>query len=138
MKRFPSQRSRLGTPEFSPWELYSDAVLATERQFALKADLVGCHGPNPLSPREPARFFGRKIAATWQTGEAAIIAPESPRLWFQISAPQTWRPAARARPWSVSRLHCFFRDSHVGRIVQNIAASQISPQSPRARLRANW
>ena len=55
-------------------ELYADAVLATERQFRVKADLVGCHGQTLYHQGEPQRFLGRKIAATWQTGEAAIVA----------------------------------------------------------------
>ncbi|MGA2020046.1 MAG: anhydro-N-acetylmuramic acid kinase, partial [Candidatus Sulfotelmatobacter sp.] len=55
-------------------ELYSDAVLSTERQFRVQADLVGCHGQTLYHQGEPARFLGRKIAATWQTGEAAVIA----------------------------------------------------------------
>ncbi|MGC2542143.1 MAG: anhydro-N-acetylmuramic acid kinase, partial [Candidatus Sulfotelmatobacter sp.] len=55
-------------------ELYADAVLATERQFRAKTDLVGCHGQTLYHQGQPLRFLGRKIAATWQTGEAAIVA----------------------------------------------------------------
>src|ERR1700687_4919867 len=55
-------------------ELYSEAVLATERQFRVKVDLVGCHGQTLYHQGEPQRFLGRKLAATWQTGEGAVIA----------------------------------------------------------------
>ena len=37
-------------------ELYSDAVLATERQFRVKADLVGCHGQTLYHQGEPHVF----------------------------------------------------------------------------------
>ena len=55
-------------------ELYADAVLATQRRFRVKADLVGCHGQTLYHQGEPQLFLGRKVAATWQTGEAAVIA----------------------------------------------------------------
>ena len=55
-------------------ELYADAVLATQRRFRVKVDLVGCHGQTLYHQGEPQAFLGRKIATTWQTGEAAVIA----------------------------------------------------------------
>src|SRR6478752_6675637 len=55
-------------------EIYAAAVLTTQRRFRLKAELVGCHGQTLYHQGEPQAFLGRKIAATWQTGEAAIIA----------------------------------------------------------------
>jgi anhydro-N-acetylmuramic acid kinase len=101
-------------------ELYSDAVLATERQFRVQADLVGCHGQTLYHQGEPARFLGRKIAATWQTGEAAVIAA-------RVAAPvvSDFRPADMASGGKGAPLvpfldYLLFRDSHIGRIVQNI------------------
>src|SRR4029077_21287766 len=55
-------------------ELYADAVRATERRFRVKVKLVGCHGQTLYHQGEPQNFLGRKIVATWQTGEAALIA----------------------------------------------------------------
>jgi anhydro-N-acetylmuramic acid kinase len=55
-------------------ELYSDALLTTQSQCKLKIDLVGCHGQTLYHQGEPQLFLGRKVAGTWQTGEAAIIA----------------------------------------------------------------
>ncbi len=101
-------------------ELYSDAVLATERQFHVKADLVGCHGQTLYHQGEPQRFLGRKVAATWQTGEAAIIAA-------RVGAPvvSDFRPADMAVGGKGAPLVPFldfmlFRDARVGRILQNI------------------
>src|SRR5713226_4892374 len=54
-------------------ELYADAVLAAQKKLRLKADLVGCHGQTLYHQGTPARFFGKKLAVTWQTGEAALI-----------------------------------------------------------------
>ncbi len=101
-------------------ELYSDAVLATERQFRVKVDLVGCHGQTLYHQGEPQVFLGRKLAATWQTGEAAIIAA-------RVGAPviSDFRPADMAAGGKGAPLvpfldYLLFRDARVGRIVQNI------------------
>src|SRR5207302_9591224 len=52
-------------------ELYADAVQATQKKLKTKADLIGCHGQTLYHQGEAAHFLGRRIAATWQTGEAA-------------------------------------------------------------------
>jgi anhydro-N-acetylmuramic acid kinase len=101
-------------------ELYSDAVLATERQFRVKVDLVGCHGQTLYHQGEPQRFLGRQLAATWQTGESAIIAA-------RVGAPvvSDFRPADMAVGGKGAPLvpfldYMLFRDARIGRIVQNI------------------
>jgi anhydro-N-acetylmuramic acid kinase len=101
-------------------ELYSDAILATQRQFKLKAALIGCHGQTLYHQSEPQRFLGRKVAATWQTGEAAIIAA-------RVGAPviSDFRPADLAAGGKGAPLVPFldfllFRGANAGRIVQNI------------------
>jgi anhydro-N-acetylmuramic acid kinase len=101
-------------------ELYSDAVLSTERQFRLKSDLVSCHGQTLYHQGEPQRFLGRKVAATWQMGEAAIIAA-------RVGAPvvSDFRPADMAAGGHGAPLvpfldYILFRDARMGRIVQNI------------------
>ncbi len=101
-------------------ELYADAVLATERQFGVKVELVGCHGQTLYHQGEAQRFLGRKLAATWQTGEAAMVAA-------RVGAPvvSDFRPADMAAGGEGAPLvpfldYMLFRDAHVGRILQNI------------------
>ncbi|MGH9555122.1 MAG: anhydro-N-acetylmuramic acid kinase, partial [Terriglobales bacterium] len=56
-------------------ELYAGAVLKTLRRSRMKSvDLVGCHGQTIYHQGDPAKFLGRRIAATWQTGEGAVVA----------------------------------------------------------------
>src|SRR3984957_4888003 len=55
-------------------ELYSEAVAKTARKHRVKLDLVGCHGQTLYHQGVAERFLGRKLAATWQTGEGAIMA----------------------------------------------------------------
>src|SRR5271166_1593555 len=101
-------------------ELYSDAVLATERQFRVKVDLVGCHGQTIYHQSEAARFLGRKVAATWQMGEGAILAAR-----VGVPVVSDFRPADVAAGGKGAPLvpfldYMLFRDARIGRIVQNI------------------
>jgi anhydro-N-acetylmuramic acid kinase len=101
-------------------ELYADSVLAAQKKFQLKIDLVGCHGQTLYHQGEPTRFLGRQIAATWQTGEAAVIAQ-------RVGAPvvSDFRPADMAAGGKGAPLvpyldYLIFRHASLGRIVQNI------------------
>jgi anhydro-N-acetylmuramic acid kinase len=120
MNAYRASVADLARLNFLLGELYADAVLATERQFRVKANLVGCHGQTLYHQGEPQRFFGRKIVATWQTGEAAIVAA-------RVGAPvvSDFRPADMAAGGNGAPLvpfldYMLFRDPRVGRIVQNI------------------
>jgi len=101
-------------------ELYAEAVVATQRRFRRKADLVGCHGQTLYHQGEAAKFLGRSVAATWQTGEGAVIAA---RLGVPVVS--DFRPADMAAGGKGAPLvpyvdYLWFRDSRVGRIAQNI------------------
>src|SRR5579864_2386335 len=101
-------------------ELYADALLAAQRRFDLKAELVGCHGQTLYHQGEPAMFLGRKLAVTWQTGEGAVVAAR-----VGVPVVSDFRPADMAVGGKGAPLVPFldfllYRDTHVGRIVQNI------------------
>jgi anhydro-N-acetylmuramic acid kinase len=101
-------------------ELYSDALLTTQRRFHLKAELVGCHGQTLYHQGEPARFLGRRLAVTWQTGEGAVLAAR-----VGVPVVSDFRPADMAAGGKGAPLVPFldfllYRDRRVGRIVQNI------------------
>ena len=101
-------------------ELYADAVLAAQRRFRIKAELVGCHGQTLYHQGEPRLFLGRKIAATWQTGETAIIAAR-----VGVPVVSDFRQADMAAGGKGAPLvpyldYLLFRDAKIGRIVQNI------------------
>ncbi|MGA8312889.1 MAG: anhydro-N-acetylmuramic acid kinase, partial [Terriglobales bacterium] len=101
-------------------ELYADAVLATQRRFREKVDLIGCHGQTLYHQGEPALFLGRKLAVTWQTGEGAVIAAR-----VGVPVVSDFRPADMAAGGKGAPLvpfldYLLYRDPRVGRIVQNI------------------
>ncbi len=101
-------------------ELYADAVLAAQRRFRVKADLVGCHGQTLYHQGDARSFLGKRVAATWQVGEAAIIAAR-----VGVPVVSDFRPADIAAGGKGAPLvpyldYLLFRDAKVGRIVQNI------------------
>lgn len=101
-------------------DLYADAVLATQRRFRLKVELVGCHGQTLYHQAEPAFYLGHRVATTWQTGEAAVIAAR-----VGVPVVSDFRPADLAAGGKGAPLvpyldYLWFRDPHRGRIVQNI------------------
>ena len=101
-------------------DLYADAVLSTQRQFKVKADLVGCHGQTLYHQGETARFLGRRVAATWQTGEAAVIAARVGVPVVSDFRPSDMAAAGKGAPLVPYLDYLLFRDAQVGRIVQNI------------------
>jgi anhydro-N-acetylmuramic acid kinase len=101
-------------------ELYAEAVLASQRKFKMKVDLVSCHGQTLYHQGEPHLFLGRKVAATWQTGEGAVIAAR-----VGVPVVSDFRPADMAAGGKGAPLvpfldYMLFRDARVGRVVQNI------------------
>ena len=101
-------------------ELYAEAVAKSARKHRLKIDLVGCHGQTIYHQGVAERFLGRKLAVTWQTGEAAVIAA---RLGVPVVS--DFRPADMAAGGKGAPLvpfldYFFFRDQRRNRIVQNI------------------
>jgi anhydro-N-acetylmuramic acid kinase len=101
-------------------ELYAEAVLATQRRFHLKAELIGCHGQTLYHQGEPAKVLGRKLAVTWQTGEGSVLAAR-----VGVPVVSDFRPADMAAGGKGAPLvpfldYLLYRDEHIGRIVQNI------------------
>jgi len=105
-------------------ELYAEAVAKTARQHRVKLDLVGCHGQTLYHQGVAERFLGRKLAATWQTGEGAVIAA---RLGVPVVS--DFRPADMAAGGKGAPLvpfvdYLLYGDRHpnrgVNRIAQNI------------------
>jgi anhydro-N-acetylmuramic acid kinase len=101
-------------------ELYADAVAKIARKHRVKLDLVGCHGQTLYHQGTAERFLGRKLAATWQMGEGAVIAA---RLGVPVVS--DFRPADMANGGKGAPLVPFldfllYRDQRVNRIAQNI------------------
>ena len=106
-------------------ELYAEAVARTVRKHRVKLDLVGCHGQTLYHQGTAERFLGRKLAATWQTGEGAVIAA---RLGVPVVS--DFRPADMAAGGKGAPLvpfvdYLLYRDQRAGRIAHNVIAQNI-------------
>jgi anhydro-N-acetylmuramic acid kinase len=101
-------------------ELYADAVLATQRRFRLKAELIGCHGQTLYHQGEPANFLGRNLAVTWQTGEGAVIAARAGVPVVSDFRPADMAAGGKGAPLVPFLDYLLYRDRQIGRIVQNI------------------
>ena len=101
-------------------DLYADAVLAAQRRFRIRAELIGCHGQTLYHQGEAQNFLGREVAVTWQTGEGAVVAART-----AIPVVSDFRPADMAAGGKGAPLvpfldYLLYRDAKIGRIVQNI------------------
>ena len=101
-------------------ELYADAVVATQRRFHLKAELIGCHGQTLYHQGEPAKFLGRSLAVTWQTGEGSVIAARAGVPVVSDFRPADMSAGGKGAPLVPFLDYLLYRDSRTGRIVQNI------------------
>ena len=114
-------------------ELYVDAVRAAQRRARLECDLVGCHGQTLYHQGETKLYLGHRIACTWQTGEAAIIAA---RLGVPVVS--DFRPADMANSGKGAPLvpfldYVLYRHRRYGRIVQNLGGiGNLTAIPPRA------
>lgn len=101
-------------------ELYADAVAKAQQVARVQCELVGCHGQTLYHQGSAESFLGRRIACTWQTGEAAIIAAR-----LGIPGVSDFRPADMAAGGKGAPLvpfldYVLYRHARFGRIVQNI------------------
>jgi anhydro-N-acetylmuramic acid kinase len=101
-------------------ELYADAVLGAQKKIRLRADLVGCHGQTIYHQGTPAPYLGRKLAVTWQTGEASRIAAR-----LRVPVVSDFRPADMAAGGKGAPLvpyldYLLYGDARLGRIALNI------------------
>jgi anhydro-N-acetylmuramic acid kinase len=101
-------------------ELYADAVLSAQRRFRVKSELVGCHGQTLYHQGEPQPFLGRKLATTWQTGEAATIAARVGVPVISDFRPADMAVGGKGAPLVPFLDYLLFADSPGGRVVQNI------------------
>jgi anhydro-N-acetylmuramic acid kinase len=101
-------------------ELYSDAVIQTQRRGRIECELVGCHGQTLYHQGRAERHLGRQLACTWQIGEAAVIAAR-----VGVPVVSDFRPADMAAGGKGAPLvpfldYVLYRHARFGRIVQNI------------------
>ncbi len=101
-------------------EVYADAVEEAQARAGVKVALVGCHGQTVYHQGVAARYLGRAVRATWQIGEAAVIAER-----LRVPVVSDFRPADLAAGGQGAPLvpmldFCMFRSAGVSRVLQNL------------------
>jgi anhydro-N-acetylmuramic acid kinase len=101
-------------------ELYAEAVIESCRRNSIRIDLIGCHGQTIYHQGDPAKFLGRNIACTWQTGEGSIIAARCGVPVVSDFRPADMAVSGKGAPLVPFLDYVLFRHHRRGRIVQNI------------------
>jgi anhydro-N-acetylmuramic acid kinase len=112
--------SDLARLNFLLGELYAAAIRRTRQRARVAPDLIGCHGQTIYHQGEPKLYLGRRLAATWQTGEGAVIAARC-----GVPVVSDFRPADMARGGQGAPLvpfadYLLYRHARHGRLVQNL------------------
>lgn len=101
-------------------EVYADAVEKTAVKFGVKLELVACHGQTIYHQGFATAYAGSQVRATWQTGEASVIAE-------QLRAPvvSDFRAADMAAGGQAAPLvpmldYTMFRNARKSRVLLNL------------------
>jgi anhydro-N-acetylmuramic acid kinase len=101
-------------------EVYADAVEKAQKSVGMKVTLVGCHGQTVYHQGATERYLGKALRATWQMGEAAVIAER-----LKVPVIGDFRPADVAAGGQGAPLvpmldYCMFRSAKVSRVLLNL------------------
>jgi anhydro-N-acetylmuramic acid kinase len=101
-------------------DVYAGAVARAAAKFAVKLDLVACHGQTIYHQGAAAKYAGRPTRATWQTGEASVIAER-----LRVPVVSDFRPADLAAGGQGAPLvpmldYTMFRDAKKSRVLLNL------------------
>lgn len=102
-------------------ELFADAVKRTLTAARVRQlDLVGSHGQTLYHQGEPALYLGRRITATWQTGEGAVLAARLGTPVVSDFRPADMAAGGKGAPLVPFLDYLLFRHPRQGRVVQNL------------------
>jgi anhydro-N-acetylmuramic acid kinase len=101
-------------------EVYADAVEKAQSSLGVKIGLVGCHGQTVYHQGAAERYLGKALRATWQMGEASVIAER-----LRVPVVSDFRPADVAAGGQGAPLvpmldYCMFRSAKVSRVLLNL------------------
>jgi anhydro-N-acetylmuramic acid kinase len=101
-------------------ELYADAIAGVVAATGITPQLVGLHGQTIYHQGVAAKFLGRPTRATWQTGEASVIAER-----LRVPVVSDFRPADLAAGGQGAPLvpmldYTLFRHATRNRILLNL------------------
>jgi len=101
-------------------KIYADCVEAAAKDLKAKPHLVACHGQTIYHQSVAAKYLGADIRATWQTGEASVIAE---RLLIPVVSdfrPADFAAGGQGAPLVPMLDYCMFRDAKRNRLLLNL------------------
>ncbi len=101
-------------------EVYAECVAAAAKELKLKPELVACHGQTVYHQGAGLTYLGEEVRATWQTGEAAVIAEQ-----LRVPVVSDFRPAdlaagGQGAPLVAMLDYCMFRHATKNRVLLNL------------------
>lgn len=113
----PAELSRLS------WRLggiYAECVARTAEELEARLVLVGCHGQTIYHQARPERYLGAAVRATWQIGEAAVVAERMRCPVVSDFRPADLAAGGQAAPLVPMLDWTIFRSARTGRVLQNL------------------
>jgi anhydro-N-acetylmuramic acid kinase len=101
-------------------ELYAEYVDRAVAELGVKLGLVACHGQTVYHQSVAEKYLGAPVRATWQMGEASVIAER-----LRVPVVTDFRPADLAAGGQGAPLvpmldYVMFRSEKVSRVLQNL------------------
>jgi len=101
-------------------EVYAECVAKACAELKLKPQLIACHGQTVYHQATAAAYLGKPLRATWQMGEAAVIAEQ-----LRLPVVSDFRPADMATGGQGAPLvpmldFCVFRHATKNRVLLNL------------------
>jgi anhydro-N-acetylmuramic acid kinase len=110
----------LARMNFTLGELYGEAVNVARKKFAVRVDLIGCHGQTLYHQGDARNFLGHPIACTWQTGEGAVVAARTGVPVVSDLRPADMAAGGKGAPLVPFVDYLLYRHRTRARIAQNL------------------
>jgi anhydro-N-acetylmuramic acid kinase len=101
-------------------EVYAECVAATAAELKLKPQLVACHGQTIYHQASATKYLGANVRATWQTGEASVIAERLQVPVISDFRPGDFAAGGQGAPLVPMLDFCMFRHTTKNRLLLNL------------------
>ncbi len=101
-------------------EIYAACIEAATKDLKAKPQLVACHGQTIYHQSAASKYLGADVRATWQTGEASVIADRLRLPVVSDFRPGDFAAGGQGAPLVPMLDYCMFRDAKRNRLLLNL------------------